>query len=56
MEIAIEYGYEEEGTKKTQEMLGWRCSWGLGSRLFDGEGEWRPCRSRVRAVVCDWAA
>ncbi len=62
MEIVIESGHEEEQTKNicvyiyiykcNQEVLGVRCSWGLAGQWVDGEGDWRPWRSRMRAVVC----
>ncbi len=55
MEIAIEYGHEEEQTKINQELLELRCSWGLEGQRLVGEGDGRSWRLRARAVVCDWA-
>ncbi len=55
MEIAIEYGYEEERTKKNQELPELKCSWGLAGRWLVGEGDGRLWRSRARADVCDQA-
>ncbi len=57
MEVAIEYGHEEEQTKKeqNQEQAVPRCSWGSAGRWLVGEGDGRPWRLRVRAVMCDQA-